>query len=616
MKRPLFVFFCFFVFLLSSEHSKGSHMVGGGFSYTYLSENRYLVQLDYYKDCSANAVDYPPGQLRIGIYRKKDNTLVQKFDLWPGPIVNVNIISAECANAPINCVQKRIYSDTLSLDAALYDDSTGYYLSYEQCCRNFGIKNIQDPDKSGIAYYADFLPYTTQAINAKNSSPVLINEQNVYLCISEPFEANYAHFDPDGDSLVYRLIDPLVGSTDPVFNNSNGITVNNAKPYEAVQWATSYGFVNNNILDGNPDLSMDLHSGLLSVKPTQTGMYSFAYAIEEYRNGKLLAIYNREVQYHVIFCSIRNAPEINQISPIDTVLKADSSTCLLFEAKDINLQDSLTVFIESLSSIIPLNAIELSIDSSIPNNIKFKICIKLACSAPTGTKESLRLIVRDNSCPSFLSDSLLLDFKIMDKVNLAPQLTWLNPNENELVPNSKLCYELLAFDPNPSDSIELQFSEFSKQLIDLDFEIKYDTLSNNEIKAVICFITKCFIDESNEEGFKVKLFDNGCPDLRMDSIRLNLIANQTNLMDPLLNIPNVFSPNGDGKNDFFNLKALIPSECVDDFHLSIYNRWGELVYESKNFDFNWSGDGLASGVYFYVIKLDNRQKIGHLSIMY
>ena len=69
------------------------------------------------------------------------------------------------------------------------------------------------------------------------------------------------------------------------------------------------------------------------------------------------------------------------------------------------------------------------------------------------------------------------------------------------------------------------------------------------------------------------------------------------------NIPNGFSPNGDGKNDTWNIKGL----TADDIEISIYNRWGGLVYESYYaYDNPWdgvsqSGKKLPIATYYYVI---------------
>lgn len=70
-----------------------------------------------------------------------------------------------------------------------------------------------------------------------------------------------------------------------------------------------------------------------------------------------------------------------------------------------------------------------------------------------------------------------------------------------------------------------------------------------------------------------------------------------------LTIPNAFTPNGDGLNDFFNLYTRL----VTEIDLVIYDRWGKLLYQTGDLNFQWdgkdvSGSELAEGVYTYVVK--------------
>ena len=53
----------------------------------------------------------------------------------------------------------------------------------------------------------------------------------------------------------------------------------------------------------------------------------------------------------------------------------------------------------------------------------------------------------------------------------------------------------------------------------------------------------------------------------------------------LLWIPNAFSPNHDGTNDFFGPEAI----NIYDFDFYIFNRWGELLFHSVNIDEKWDG---------------------------
>lgn len=74
--------------------------------------------------------------------------------------------------------------------------------------------------------------------------------------------------------------------------------------------------------------------------------------------------------------------------------------------------------------------------------------------------------------------------------------------------------------------------------------------------------------------------------------------------ESVLTFPNAFSPNGDGINDFFKPKTF---ESIVDFHATIYNRWGQKLYEwddvrSEGWDGKFHGKDVKQGVYFIQVK--------------
>lgn len=97
-------------------------------------------------------------------------------------------------------------------------------------------------------------------------------------------------------------------------------------------------------------------------------------------------------------------------------------------------------------------------------------------------------------------------------------------------------------------------------------------------------------------------------------VRATVDANSTQLCGPgaesvpapcQVEIPNIFTPNGDGKNEFFEIKNI--NQHANNT-VQIFNRWGKEVYsasgynnDSKKFD----GKDLPDGVYFYIIDLGN-----------
>jgi gliding motility-associated-like protein len=75
--------------------------------------------------------------------------------------------------------------------------------------------------------------------------------------------------------------------------------------------------------------------------------------------------------------------------------------------------------------------------------------------------------------------------------------------------------------------------------------------------------------------------------------------------DCYLNIPNSFSPNGDGLNDYFLPRELLSSGLTS-FKMSIYNRWGEQIFtttaiDGRGWDGKYNNVPQPQGVFVYVI---------------
>jgi gliding motility-associated-like protein len=96
--------------------------------------------------------------------------------------------------------------------------------------------------------------------------------------------------------------------------------------------------------------------------------------------------------------------------------------------------------------------------------------------------------------------------------------------------------------------------------------------------------------------------DGGCA--TTESIQVQVICNGANFF-----VPNTFSPNGDGVNDYFIVNGVglnvIPS-------ITIYNRWGQIVFQKSNFtpnttangwDGTFNGQPAPSDVYVYTIQI-------------
>ncbi len=111
--------------------------------------------------------------------------------------------------------------------------------------------------------------------------------------------------------------------------------------------------------------------------------------------------------------------------------------------------------------------------------------------------------------------------------------------------------------------------------------------------------------ESDQEYIITITDEEGC--VVSDTIHLNAIEKEI-----AIDIPNVFTPDGDGKNDFFYAK----SGALDlTYTMYIFNRWGEKLFYGENLKFNNATDGWDGtfkgkkgnpGVYVYMIIINHK----------
>lgn len=71
-----------------------------------------------------------------------------------------------------------------------------------------------------------------------------------------------------------------------------------------------------------------------------------------------------------------------------------------------------------------------------------------------------------------------------------------------------------------------------------------------------------------------------------------------------LEFPNAFTPNADGTNDIFTHIG----DCeITDYHLVVYNRFGQKVFESRDENIGWTGEGATADVYIWQLEISARE---------
>ena len=104
-----------------------------------------------------------------------------------------------------------------------------------------------------------------------------------------------------------------------------------------------------------------------------------------------------------------------------------------------------------------------------------------------------------------------------------------------------------------------------------------------------------------------------------DSVKVTVINCEDTLKNSLT-IPNAFTPNGDGANDYFKVKG----NNIRTINGKIFNRWGQLLYNCSDINKPWDGKYnnkyVSDGVYFYIINVvfedgETQEKHGCIEIV-
>jgi len=185
------------------------------------------------------------------------------------------------------------------------------------------------------------------------------------------------------------------------------------------------------------------------------------------------------------------------------------------------------------------------------------------------------------------------------------------------VRNAAGCFDvdsmIIEVKPNPIADFDLDFTPECSGLVTLVDNksingIDYRWVVNNATDTVDGFEPQLDFNFNSENVLTLIAQNLTCYDTLTKAINIGNIDNYLELVQS-----NVFSPNGDGINDVFriNYKGDL-ANCVE---VTIFNRWGEIVYTSNTEKSGWdgrtqSGDKASPGTYFYVIDLQDAQVKG------
>jgi hypothetical protein len=346
MKKLYFFILLFFI----TTASFASHIIGYEMCLVNIKNtsgqptNMYKVRVRFYRDASGVSI---PSIFSFYIKKNSDNTIINNI---PG-LINGRLEAPKINPTtfltydPNDCPPKGFsgqkieygFYESSPINLTPLNDPAGYYLSFNTTGRNPGILNTWGGPGNSASYSItltmDFPRLDATAPYQYNSSPEFKYTPLQYFCVGKLYTLDWSAHDADGDSLVYSTTLPLDGvGTKP--------WATNVIPYDS--W-NGYK-LDSNIMDGNPDISIDSSTGMVVLRPTKVGKYLIAIKCEEYRNGVKIGEIRRESQVEATICN-EFAPVIDvdkndtlniQGDITDTVYFGQTDFSLLFTAKDNN----------------------------------------------------------------------------------------------------------------------------------------------------------------------------------------------------------------------------------------------------------------------------------------
>ena len=279
---------------------EATHIVGGNMTYRCLGNDQYEVTLTFRRDCENGANDAPlDDPATFGIYDRFGSlqlTLGDELGRTFVPIQTREVILADLnedciiGNTGNLCVEEAIYRDTLTLPF----NKLGYFISYQRCCRNVILNNIDNPLQVGATYHT-FIDIG--ALEECNSQPVFNGWPEIFACQDQPFVFDHSGVDTDGDDIVYRLCAPSSGAS---FENPFP-SVPSSPPYDDVVFSNGHSL--GNVLGSGIPLMIDEQTGLLTATPGTLGTYLVGICMQEFRNGVLLSEVRRDFEITVVPCT-------------------------------------------------------------------------------------------------------------------------------------------------------------------------------------------------------------------------------------------------------------------------------------------------------------------------
>jgi gliding motility-associated-like protein len=328
------VFIAFLLWLFYPTITWASHFIGGEFQYKIIKQtpttNSYELNLYYYSDCQIGKRGSPlPNQVEIYAMGKTTGQTVKIFIVPLGDVKDVP--APPCTNVTNVCIKRGEYR--LIIDLPIIAETLAFIHSADQQNRSGTIENVYAPNGYGSTYFAEISEEGQRLGNASARFKALPPS---VLCVGEAIEFDHSATDSDGDSLVYKFTNPKGQTLKYDYVPGSFPPSRFLKGFDKICYQLDTSACENYLhfdprwgtleqpFGGN--IKLNAQTGKITGETDKQGYVVYCLVVEEYRNGRLMGLISRDIQFFFAACS----PIVKAQIAADTIIdkKAVLINCL------------------------------------------------------------------------------------------------------------------------------------------------------------------------------------------------------------------------------------------------------------------------------------------------
>lgn len=584
-----------------------THIAGGTLQLNHITGNQYKLTLTAFYGAEKSVTQSEYTSKSIYAYEYGSSKFIRIFTVKfeSEEIIKSDSLFFYPCDPNIFPVSKFTYTADIILHDSIFKSPLGTVFLAENYNRHEEIKNITDPSSTGITYYLKF-PRVQSTISNFNSSPIFKESFSKKLYVRKNSLAifDFSATDSDNDILQYSLATPYdrFYSNSPVFlNYQNGYNLDN-------------------LVQGNPTLSISSATGFANVYPTETGIFVFTVVCKEYRNGVEIGVTRKDLEIFVYDETQLFSPPVFSYKYLGKLVKNNISIEVnakkCFQVGISNTIKGEEYYLESTTSGLNFY-LETNLFTVSEDTTWLDVCID-NCSIFDLKAGNFQLSAfNPNVCYSEALNSSAVAVDLIpykgEVIDILTDFNYLPVNEGDSISFnvwSKIS-TVLSF---PS-KLTYSYSTFDNSLLS-NLQVSEILINKHLFQDSVFLKTSCYDSRKSPAIFKFKATVFLCGKKYEDTLTIPVYIKEVPYDLTASSLPNIFTPNNDGQNDVFSMPNL-PKDVCDNYFKSIeiYNRWGVQVYKKTQKDFQWSGTLVPDGLYYYTLDLNIKKFKGIVELV-